>query len=57
MWVPAALRSVGVSDGVGSLYPCGLLFCTLVRPLLGCVPTVSTAGSSPLPPPRTAGYR
>lgn len=57
LWIPAALRSLGVTYGPGSLHPRGLLLRSLVRALSRNVPSTVTAGDSPLPSPRTAGHR
>lgn len=57
LWIPAALRSLGVTDGPGSLHPRGLLLRSLVRALSRNVPSAVTAGGSPLPSPGTAGHR
>lgn len=57
MWLPAALRPLGVADGAGSLHPRGLLLRTVVRALRRNVPSTVTAGDSPLPSPGTTGHR
>lgn len=57
MWLPAALRSLGVTHGAGSLHPRGLLLRALVRALRRNVPSAVPAGDSPLPSPGTAGHR